>query len=89
MVTLLIDGSQGVYIPKIFADSMWDSWVGLSEDDRFILLEGPDNEDYYETWFNVMCSASRVDEEGNKFYLYEDEYGLFSVKENEEPDYES
>ena len=38
--TYIIDGNQGQYIPQIFAER-YPEW--LEEDDKAILLDGPDN----------------------------------------------
>ena len=49
----IIDGNQGQYIPQIFAEK-FPEW--LENDDKAILLSGPDNADYWEVWDNVHLS---------------------------------
>ena len=51
--TYIIDGNQGQYIPQIFAER-YPEW--LEDDDKAILLSGPDHADYWEVWNDVQCS---------------------------------
>ena len=51
--TYIIDGNQGQYIPQIFAEK-FPEW--LEDDDKAILLSGPDHADYWEVWNDVQCS---------------------------------
>ena len=47
---LVIDGYHGIYIPQIFAQR-FPEW--LDDEEREILLAGPEHEDYWETWDEV------------------------------------
>ena len=49
----IVDGANGQYIPQIFAER-FPEW--LDDDDKAILLSGPDNADYWEVWDNVQFS---------------------------------
>ena len=49
----IVDGAHGVYIPQIFAEK-FPEW--LEDDDKAILLSGPDHADYWEVWNDVQCS---------------------------------
>ena len=49
----IVDGANGQYIPQIFAER-FPEW--LDDDDKAILLSGPDNADYWEVWNDVQCS---------------------------------
>ena len=44
-VSLLIDSCHGVYVPQRFINNFDLSlWQGISEENKAILTEGPDNE---------------------------------------------
>ena len=49
----IVNGAAGVYIPQIFAER-YPEW--LEDDDKAILLSGPDHADYWEVWNDVQCS---------------------------------
>ena len=51
---LVIDGYHGIYIPQIFAQR-FPEW--LSDEERDILLAGPEHENYWETWEDVTRRA--------------------------------
>ena len=46
---LLVDSSNGIYIPKMFAE-IAHLWDGIDSFDIDILLEGPDNVYYWYAW---------------------------------------
>lgn len=69
-VTLLLDGSLGIYIPQTFATDfdtfkfgVFPEWVLTA------LRSGPDHEVYNEAWAHVLDNA--------KFYDGDDEYTLY------------
>lgn len=71
-VKLLLDECRGVYIPKAFAECFdLEAWR-LTEADVETLLEGPENEWYWEQWHEVMARAYHLDEKGNRWFLYQD-----------------
>ena len=46
----VVDGHHGVYIPQIFAEQ-YPEW--LDDEEREILLAGPEHEDYWDVWDEV------------------------------------
>lgn len=73
-IDILLNDSRGVYIPQNFAESFnMEDW-GVSDEDRDILLAGPDsdNEYYWDAWDDVLSNASYTDKNGNIWYLYQD-----------------
>lgn len=78
-IKLLIDGVYGIHIPECFADRFhWDHW-NISKEDNFCLsLDSEESEHYWETWESVLNNAYHIDEEGNRWTLYQDG-DLFAV----------
>jgi len=75
-ITLWLDANRGVYIPRDFANSFADRAVqvlGVSGEDWAILESGPDAENYWDAWTEVLNNAKIVDASGNIFWLYEDD----------------
>lgn len=68
---LMIDGAQGVYVPKLFAEYFSDAW-GVDEYDKALLLEGPDHDLYWETWDEVLNKAQFTDKSGEVWHLWQD-----------------
>ena len=78
---LMIDGSSGIYIPKLFAERGYPIiWDGISEEAREILRKGPEAEHYWDAWDEVLETAIVEDQDGARWRLYQDE-GLFARKE--------
>ena len=50
---LAVDGSRGIYVPKFFAENYPD-W--LDDDEKDILLSGPEHEEYWDAWDGVLYS---------------------------------
>jgi len=70
-VNLLVDGCQGVYIPKIFADGYnSDEWNCEEED--FEILKDPEHELYWDVWCEVLANAKLLDNQGNTWRLWQD-----------------
>ena len=67
---LLVDSHHGVYVPQIFAQMVQADQI--EADDKSILLEGPENEDYWETWEDVLNYCELTDTDGQKFTLHHD-----------------
>ncbi len=73
---LLIDGNQGIYIPKQFAEQVI---VGnfICPNKRELLQEwgelgNPNNEFYWESWETVLNDCILLDKDGNRFTLHQD-----------------
>ena len=51
----LIDGNRGIYIPQQFARN-WGHAVrsGMTSQQELILLAGPDHDDYFGTWSEIV-----------------------------------
>jgi len=47
----VVDGHNGIYTPLEFAE-LYGSYI--RPDDLAILLDGPDHEDYWDTWATVL-----------------------------------
>ncbi len=73
----ILDGSRGRYVPHQFVISGWAEKMNVCPKDQKILKEGPDNPDYWETWDDVVATATFT-ENGNKYGL-EQEGDLFLV----------
>lgn len=75
--TCLVDGLHGVYVPALFA--YWaakDQWLNVTEEQWAVLAAGPEHEDYWEAWDEVLDSARHVDggwlEQDGDLFLMED-----------------
>lgn len=80
-----IDSALGIYVPKQFAiQTLRHCISGVCQNDLDILKEGPDHEEYWESWETVLHSAI-LQEPGSsvKWTLYHDG-DLFLVHENAE-----
>lgn len=81
-VECLLDSNRGVYIPQNFAEECLGkgtTWTGVSEEDRQILLAGPDHEKYWDVWCDVLDTAS-IEVNGHKYTLQIGENGdLFAI----------
>ena len=85
---LLMDGRNGVYVPRQFVKRFIpDAW-NVSKEDEQILLDGPDNENYWDAWCYVLDSAYYCDESGVRWHLEQDEGDLFAVAESLEDEEE-
>lgn len=69
---LLLDSANGVYIPKIFAESHSAGWSGIYPHDLATLLKGPEDEEYWDTWNDVLNNAIFTDVEGMQYRLHHD-----------------
>lgn len=65
---VLIDACHGIYIPRRFAILHGDL---LSQEDREILLKGPDQPHYWDVWEEVVRNT-KIDHDGITFVLDED-----------------
>jgi len=82
----LLDSARGIYLPKMFARlycvhcGYWE----IDPENKAILLEGPENELYWEAWEAVLSNAKFTDAIGRTYFLYLGESGdLFAATEEE------
>ena len=75
----IVDGCHGIYVPQNFAKRHDMASWHVAQDDVDILLSGPDNEFYWETWDDVLRDAYYVDGVGLRFTLEQDG-DLFAVR---------
>ena len=56
----LVDGLHGIHVPKQFVlnHNMTD-W-GVDHEDMMIILDGPSNEYYWETWDKILNDAKII-----------------------------
>jgi len=53
----IVDSAHGVYIPQTFAELYLDGTVfphNVCYEDQAVLLDGPENEDYWDVWNDVL-----------------------------------
>jgi len=65
---LLLESNRGIYIPQVFAQ---DFDIPLPENIARDLLEGPENEWYWESWAWVLDNVTFL-EKGARYSLYQD-----------------
>jgi hypothetical protein len=70
-VVLLVDGNQGIYVPQRFAINYDMAQWNVKSDVKEVLNAGPDHEEYWEEWEDVLNNASYT-KDGNKWTLYQD-----------------
>ena len=59
---LIVDGHHGIYTPQVFAEVVDRGLLRLSPpgDQLDLLLAGPEVEDYWDVWTEVLDGASYV-----------------------------
>lgn len=70
-VELLMSDNRGQYIPRDWAEECTDNWTGVTSEQRLV-LQSPENEDYWEVWEEVLNNAKYTDEFGEVWTLYQD-----------------
>lgn len=78
-IELLLSESRGNYIPRDFIEMIESQpeWKGITEENKEILLYGPDHDWYWEAWEEVLNNA-HITINKRKYTLYQ--YGdLFAV----------
>lgn len=69
----VIDGHHGIYLPQQFAKSFdLDEW-NVDKEDIEILLAGPDHENYWDVWDDVLANARYTDANGVEWALWQDD----------------
>lgn len=71
-IKLLVSDHHGVYVPKVFAENFDIKEWNVSDKEAAYLVEGPDQEWYWEAWESVLSEANYKDENGNLWHLYQD-----------------
>lgn len=67
---LLLDENRGIYIPQVFAKEC-HFWECFDDEQKDILLSGPENELYWDVWTEVLDNAFLI-HNGKKWTLYQD-----------------
>lgn len=68
---LLIDGAAGVYVPQMFVENFDTLHWHIKPKDEAVLIDGPDNEYYWDAWDEVLAYAYYI-YEGKRYSLYQD-----------------
>lgn len=68
---LLEDGWNGVYVPNLFAKNYDLAEWNVRPDDINILLAGPDHEEYWDTWDEILSYAF-CRKDGKVYRLWQD-----------------
>jgi hypothetical protein len=69
----ILDSNRGIYIPQTFAAQCCPADWGISAEDIAVLLAGPDHDDYWEVWSDVLDYASWTDPHGRRWILSQDD----------------
>jgi len=73
---LLVDGRHGIYCPQAFAETVDREMLpSVSDADWQVLLDGPDNELYWEVWTEVdgteTADGATIYQDGDIWAVYE------------------
>ena len=74
-MTLFLSDRRGVHIPRDFIQVTRPECIrGLSDDDRDVLLSGPDHVHYWDVWDHVLNTVTVVDAfgDGIEYRLHQD-----------------
>lgn len=80
-IEFLLDGSRGIYLPRDFAKSFDIKSWGLTSDDVYALSD-PQGEHYWDAWNGVLTKAVHTDEDGQTWYLMQQDGDLFAVRDD-------
>lgn len=69
---LLLDELWGIYIPQRFAEIFDMRAWNVSEESEAVLLAGPDEDNYWEVWEEVLDKAIILNDSGETLALYQD-----------------
>ena len=72
-IEVVVDGGYGVYAPQVFIEKYQSRLHGVDVDDIISLLNGPEDEWYWEAWENVLDNGVLEDDDGNKWRIYQDQ----------------
>ena len=61
-IEIYADSARGIYIPQYFAETYVKSrWKYIDESDISVLRIGPDHEQYWDAWDNILDNAETTD----------------------------
>lgn len=74
---LIADSHHGQYIPQLVVkgelnNPQWN-WSGCSPEDIQAVLNGPEDEWYWDAWNNIEQSVKIKDVDGNEYFLCQNE----------------
>jgi hypothetical protein len=73
-----VNGQAGRYVPQRFAER-----YAVPDDDRAILLDGPDTDLYWLVWDDVLRDFKVEDEDfGTEVFFYERDGDVFAVRDD-------
>jgi hypothetical protein len=75
---LLVDSHYGIYVAQCFVERYNSADWHISAENEAVLREGPDHEDYWEVWDEVLSSAYHCAEDGKRWTLMQD-CDLFAI----------
>ena len=78
---VLVDGAAGIYVPQRFVTNFEATEWGVSPEDAAVLSAGPDAENYWEVWDDVLATAKYTDKDGKTWSLSQD-IDLFAVNQD-------
>jgi len=85
---LVVDGRAGIYAPQNFAELFADEIKSVQRADVETLLEGPEDEWYWEAWQNIeMNGTISVNDENWTIYQYEGDIWLVHPDHEWDDDY--
>jgi hypothetical protein len=72
--TLLVDDCHGIYVPQVWAMRyrMFPEAWNVTREQLDVLLRGPDDDVYWETWDEVLNTAEFTDSQGRVWHLWQD-----------------
>lgn len=84
-VVLIADSHHGIYVPQLVTkgelnNPKWD-WSQVSPEAIQSLLNGPDDESYWDAWNKAEQSITIAREDGTKYFLCQNE-DLWAVPED-------
>lgn len=85
---LLVDSHHGIYIIQFFCQQYapYITNIDKVKEDLDICLAGPDHEDYYDAWSNLIDNVEFTNDKGEKYTIgnLEDEGDLWAIPEGYE-----
>lgn len=73
-IVILCDGVNGVYIPKIMVEKLFEAgWTNITEDDvNYFNSSDPHDDLYWDRWTDITDKTEYTDEDGVVFTLHHD-----------------
>lgn len=69
---LYADSARGIYIPQYFAESVDRTKCDTPDEDLDLLAQGPEQDDYWDIWSDVLDSCVLTDSDGIEWTLHQD-----------------